>query len=119
MKKLLFGAFIVTAVAATGREGVFLVPARGVSNPQAQEGPSQGGALQACFVPVTTGIAKGEAVEIVEPGASGSVVTLGNHLLEDGSRITAQEQTTTGGEQKAAPLRPGDGPGATQPGATR
>lgn len=43
---------------------------------------------KARFVPVTTGIISGELVEIIEPEISGLVVTLGNHLLEDGSDIT-------------------------------
>lgn len=44
--------------------------------------------LKASFVPVITGITSGEMVEIVEPVVSGLVVTMGNHLLEDGSEIT-------------------------------
>jgi len=47
--------------------------------------------LKARFVPVTTGIFSAELVEIIEPGISGLVVTLGNHLLEDGSAITMAE----------------------------
>jgi multidrug efflux pump subunit AcrA (membrane-fusion protein) len=44
--------------------------------------------LKAHFVPVTTGIINGEIVEITEPQISGLVITMGNHLLEDGSSIT-------------------------------
>jgi len=44
--------------------------------------------LKARFVPVTTGIINGEIVEITEPEVSGMVITMGNHLLEDGSDIT-------------------------------
>jgi len=44
--------------------------------------------LKARFVPVTTGIISGELVEITEPEISGLAVTMGNHLLEDGSDIT-------------------------------
>jgi multidrug efflux pump subunit AcrA (membrane-fusion protein) len=44
--------------------------------------------LKARFVPVTTGIINGEIVEITEPQISGQVITMGNHLLEDGSDIT-------------------------------
>ena len=43
---------------------------------------------KACFVPVTTGIRSGEQVEIVEPEISGLTITMGNHLLENGSDIT-------------------------------
>jgi RND family efflux transporter MFP subunit len=44
--------------------------------------------LKARFVPVTRGITNGEIVEITEPEISGVVITMGNHLLEDGSDIT-------------------------------
>ena len=44
--------------------------------------------MKAHFVPVTLGIVNGESAEVVKPSLSGSVVTLGYHLLEDGSAIT-------------------------------
>jgi multidrug efflux pump subunit AcrA (membrane-fusion protein) len=44
--------------------------------------------LKAHFVPVTTGIINGDIAEITEPQISGLVITMGNHLLEDGSSIT-------------------------------
>ena len=44
--------------------------------------------LKVRFVPVTTGIINGELVEITEPEITGLVITMGNHLLEDGSDIT-------------------------------
>jgi RND family efflux transporter MFP subunit len=55
-----------------GKEGVF------IADPNA---------LNVHFVPVMTGIVSGEVVEVTEPPISGVVVTLGNHLLEDGSRV--------------------------------
>lgn len=51
--------------------------------------PSQ---WRASFVPVTVGIISGEAVEVLEPQISGLVVTMGNHLLEDGSAITLPQE---------------------------
>jgi len=39
------------------------------------------------FVPVRTGAAEGGLVEILEPVLRGPVVTLGQHLLEDGSAV--------------------------------
>jgi len=55
-----------------GRQGVFMT---GPDNKTAR------------FVPVTSGISGGERVEILSPTLSGWVVTLGHHLLEDGSPI--------------------------------
>ncbi|MBN2491630.1 MAG: efflux RND transporter periplasmic adaptor subunit [Planctomycetes bacterium] len=60
---------------------------------------------KARFVPVKAGITEGERVEIVEPALSGSVVTLGHHLLEDGAAIALP------GEEPAA------GAGAPGPGS--
>jgi RND family efflux transporter MFP subunit len=97
-----------------GREGVFRVESAGpaASSTQAQKGLSHSPASIARFVAVTTGIVNGEIVEIVQPAISGSVVTLGNHLLEEGSRITLPEQRTAGADQKTAPPGPGGGPGS-------
>lgn len=54
------------------RRGVFVV------NPKEKK---------ANFIPVTIGIIDGNRAEILEPPLSGEVVTLGHHLLEDGSAI--------------------------------
>ncbi|MBM4024025.1 MAG: efflux RND transporter periplasmic adaptor subunit [Planctomycetes bacterium] len=80
-------------VRRAGREGVFLVeqtPPATVS-PAVQKGPSPDAPPQARFVPITVGIANGEVVEVVEPALGGSVVTLGNHLVENGSRLRLPE----------------------------
>ena len=53
-------------------------------------------AMTARFVPVTVGYTEGELVEILEPALSGSVVTLGHHLLEDGAAIRVTEEERTG-----------------------
>ncbi len=48
------------------------------------------------FVPVTVGIVSGAMAEIVEPALSGMVVSVGQHLLENGAAITlsASEKDT-------------------------
>lgn len=87
---------ISAVVRRDGKEGVFVVG--GSDAPEVR------------FVPVTTGIVSGGVVEVVEPAISGEVVTLGNHLLEDGSRVFLPEasagqrqatdgETTAGGAQ--------------------
>jgi RND family efflux transporter MFP subunit len=43
------------------------------------------------FVPVEVGIVNGDLAEVVSPPLSGSVVTLGHHLLQDGSSILLPE----------------------------
>ncbi|MGD9366415.1 MAG: efflux RND transporter periplasmic adaptor subunit [Desulfobacteraceae bacterium] len=42
---------------------------------------------KARFVPVTVGIVQGARAEILEPALKGQVVTLGNHLLEEGTAV--------------------------------
>ena len=46
------------------------------------------------LVKVRTGIISENMVEIVEPALSGSVITVGQHLLEDGSAISLPEKKT-------------------------
>lgn len=108
-------------VRRSGQEGVFLVEeaAPGTTTPQGLKGSSQGPTSQVRFVPVTTGIVNGEVVEIVEPEISGSVVTLGNHLLEDGSRVTLPQQKTIEAGQEPSPPGPTDRSDAAQQGGTR
>jgi len=68
---------ITALVRRDGKQGVFLVESDGAQEP----------VLRARFVPVTTGIVSGEVAEVKEPALSGAVVTLGNHLLEDGAKV--------------------------------
>ncbi|MBN1807854.1 MAG: efflux RND transporter periplasmic adaptor subunit [Planctomycetes bacterium] len=70
-----------------GRQGVFLVDAD---------------EMKANFVPVMLGITDGDAAEVLDPPISGRVVTLGQHLLEDGAAVRIpealqQEHDDTGG----------------------
>lgn len=62
------------------------------------------------FVPVTVGVTNKDIAQIISPPLSGAVVTLGQHLLEDGASITlpqppqAQEQSS--GEPKRQQRKP-------------
>ncbi len=49
--------------------------------------------MKAHRIPVTLGIVSGDLAEIVEPDVSGSVVTVGQHLLENDSAISLPETT--------------------------
>jgi RND family efflux transporter MFP subunit len=67
------------------------------------------------FVPVTVGIVEGNVAEILEPKLEGSVVTLGQHLLEDGASILLPED-----EPKSGPPAPSaDTPARETPEARR
>ena len=49
------------------------------------------------FVPVTIGIINGVQAQVLNPPITGAVVTLGHHLLEDGSSIVLPDEKPTGG----------------------
>jgi len=75
-----------------GKQGVFQVDA---------------GAKKARFITVTTGIVDNERAEILKPALSGSVVIMGQHLLEDDSSIILPEQ------EPAKPTSPDDQEGVS------
>jgi RND family efflux transporter MFP subunit len=61
------------------------------------------------FVPVKIGISNSERAEIVDPPSfSGFVVTLGQHLLADGSPIILPEHASPQDEKGAPMLKPGE-----------
>lgn len=55
--------------------------------------------MKARFVPVTLGITNGELAEVLDPSLSGMVVTLGHHLLEDGSAIVLPDTKAGSSEE--------------------
>ena len=71
------------------RENVPAVPAAALVNRGDVQGVFQVEAegKRVRFLPVRTGTAEGGLVEILEPELRGPVVTLGQHLLEDGSAV--------------------------------
>jgi RND family efflux transporter MFP subunit len=89
-RRLKPGMFIRAQVQFDQHEQATLIPLSALVRRGDKEGVflADTGALRVRFVPVTTGIVSGEQVEVADPPLAGVVVTLGNHLLEDGSRIT-------------------------------
>jgi RND family efflux transporter MFP subunit len=57
---------------------------------------------KARFVPVTLGIVNETQAEIIEPKLTGAVITLGQHLLEDGAAIILPNETTKEDPQRQA-----------------
>ena len=69
------------------------------------------------LVPVTLGIIEGEMAQVIEPAIAGRVVTLGQQLLDDGSKIhisesvfsrtapASREESEDAGERDEAPAR--------------
>jgi RND family efflux transporter MFP subunit len=79
----------------SGRQGVFIVDHE---------------AARANFVPARVGIQSGGYAEILDPpGLTGKVVTLGQHLLEDGAPIVIPGSGISEGKPVKASGRPGRG----------
>jgi multidrug efflux pump subunit AcrA (membrane-fusion protein) len=102
------GMFVRTRVEFAQHENATLVPLAALVRRDSTEGifvadPQN---LKARFIPVTTGISSGELVEIIEPEISGLAVTIGNHLLEDGSDITMGEREALGGASTGSKAPP-------------
>ena len=89
-KKLLKpGMFVRVEIEFRKHENATVVPAAAIVKRDGKPGVFMANLKQqkARFVPVKVGIVNGGDAEIVNPPLSGSVVTLGHHLLEDGARI--------------------------------
>ena len=91
------GMFIRAYIQFTEHENAVIVPITALARRNGDQGvfladPDQS---LAHFRPVTTGIINGGRVEILSPEISGLVVTMGHHLLEDGSQIMLPEQQTS------------------------
>jgi hypothetical protein len=63
-------------------------------------------ARKARFLPIKVGIQNSERAEVLEPALEGFVVTLGQHLLEDGSPILLPQESKPAADAEA-PV-PGD-----------
>jgi RND family efflux transporter MFP subunit len=101
------GMFINVQIEFTTHEGVTVVPVSSVVKRDSQQGVFLADMENkvAQFVPVKVGISTPELAEIIEPTAfSGYVVTLGQHLLADGSPIILPSSFTSqdsAGSEKA------------------
>lgn len=84
------GMFIRVQIEFAKHDDATVAPVAALARRNNRQGVFQAlvGNKKARFVPVELGIVNGELAEIVKPALSGWVVTLGHHLLEDGSSIT-------------------------------
>ena len=73
---------------------------------------------KARFVPVTVGIVNGTRAEVLKPAITGSVVTLGHHMLTDGASIIFPGKKPTGDVRKKSENRDA-GRGARRTGEKR
>ena len=83
------GMFTKVEVVLAEKDRAQVVPSRSLVNRHGVRGlfAVRPGEAEARFVPVQVGLAAGERTEIAAPLIDGVVVTLGQHLLEDGSPV--------------------------------
>ncbi|RJQ57748.1 MAG: efflux RND transporter periplasmic adaptor subunit [Desulfobacteraceae bacterium] len=93
------GMFVKVQIEFDTHEDSVVVPAAALIKREGSQGVFLADLKEnkARFVPVTVGIVNGVNAEILDPPLSGEVVTLGQHLLEDGSTILLPGKTPAGG----------------------
>jgi len=93
--------FIRAQIEFARHEDVTIIPAVALVERNSQQGTflADLDALKVRFIPVTVGVVNTNEVEIIQPQLSGNVVTMGHHLLEDGSAITLPGRSEPGDDQ--------------------
>jgi RND family efflux transporter MFP subunit len=88
------GMFVRVQIEFKQHENVTVVPIAALVKRNGQQGVFEVDRKEkkAHFVPVELGIVNGTRAEILNPPLSGAVVTLGQHLLEDGSKIILPDE---------------------------
>jgi RND family efflux transporter MFP subunit len=83
------GMFVNVKILFEERVDVSVVPITALAKRNNQEGVFAVNAetMQARFVPISSGIVEEAWIEVREPRLDGWIVTLGQHLLADGSRV--------------------------------
>lgn len=83
------GMFVRAEIEFNRHENALLVPESALVRREGVRGvfTVDTDGMKARFIPVKTGIMENDAVEILEPPITEPVVTLGQHLLDDGSAV--------------------------------
>lgn len=105
------GMFVNARIEFANKAGVTIVPTSALVNRGALQGVFLADleAKKAVFQHATVGIVEGDKAEIVEPaGLAGHVVTLGHHLLENGTSLILPAGAGEAAATPAAKAEPGD-----------
>jgi RND family efflux transporter MFP subunit len=88
------GMFVRVEIEFARHTDATVVPVNALTKQNGQRGIflADTEAMRAKLIPVKVGIISGDMAEILEPAVSGMVVTVGQHLLEDGAAIIVQEK---------------------------
>ena len=100
------GMFTRVKVILTEKDSAQVVPGSAVVNRSGKDGIFVVGSGEpvAHYFPVEVGIVTREKIEILSPKLEGMVVTLGQHLLEDGSPVIlpgSDEESGSGGSRRS------------------
>lgn len=103
------GMFVRASIEFAAHEDATTVPAAALARRNGNTGVflADTQALTVAYVSLTVGIVSGGRAEVVAPALAGQVVTLGQHLLEDGSAILLPDAAPrgsagAGGDDRAA-----------------
>ncbi len=96
------GMFVRVQIEFADIDNATLVPVAALTKRHEQQGVfiADLEEMAAQFVPVSVGIINNNLAQIIEPQLSGSVVTLGQHLLEDGASIVLPEKQERDSSQR-------------------
>jgi RND family efflux transporter MFP subunit len=88
------GMFVRAEVELARHDGVTIVPYSSLTKREGKEGVFllAQEEMKVHFIPVETGIVTTEMVEVVSPPLEGYVVTLGQHLVDDGTTVVLPEE---------------------------
>lgn len=108
------GMFVRAEIQFSVRENAIVVPTDALIRRNEQTGVFLTDAVtsKVRFVPITTGLVNGRMAEVLSPVIDGQVVTMGQHLLEDGASIVIADAPQS--DVKAGPLQQPKGGGAQQ-----
>jgi len=111
------GMFANVRVVLSEQDRAQIVPRQAIVQQDGEPGVFVVGEGEAVarYVPIQTGIATLEKAEVISPRLDGLIVTLGQHLLEDGSPVILPKDSADGVREEAG--RPE--PGGDQPHGTR
>lgn len=105
------GMFVRAEIEFNRHENAFLVPYSALVRRNGVKGvfTVDTGGMTAHFIPVVTGIMENDMTQIVEPQLTDPIVTLGQHLLEDGSPVLISE-----GLKRRTPPAPPETPAGSE-----
>lgn len=98
------GMFIRARIELARHENATVVPEAAIARREEREGVFVADIekMTATFVPVVRGVKEADLIQVVEPALRGYVVTLGQHLLEDGMSISVPEMDKAASEASAS-----------------